>query len=89
MPKESPLDYDRGNGPKGRICRFFHVDTSALVANALENEDGSMVLERYFTNGRRPTDEGFFVFNAFLSKRGWQDDESEWSRTQKEQMSLS
>lgn len=84
-----PSDYNRGHGFDGRLCRFLHVDYSALAAKAIEENDDAKVLEWCYTIGRRPTDEEIFVFNAFLSKRGWQDDVSEWVQEQKEKMGLS
>jgi hypothetical protein len=33
-------------------------------------------LEWCFAHGRRPDEEEIFIFNAFLSKRGWRDNQS-------------
>jgi len=35
------------------------------------------VLAWCFAHGRRPNDEEIFIFNAFLSKRGWRDNQTE------------
>jgi hypothetical protein len=58
------------------------------VNKAREEPDDLKVLEWCFENGRRPTDEDIFVFNAFLSKRGWKDDVSNWVAAQKAKMGL-
>ncbi len=84
-----PSDYNRGHGFDGRLCRFLHVDYDALVAVTLAEEDDAKILERCYVNGRRPTEEEIVVFNAFLSKRGWRDDVSEWIAEQKAKMELS
>ena len=84
-----PSDYNRGHGLDGRMCRFLHVDYEAIVKKALEDGDDLNVLEWCYENGRHPSDEEIFVFNAFLSKRGWQDDVSEWVKEQKAEMGLS
>lgn len=83
-----PADYNRGHGFDGRLCRFLGIDYAALVAKTMEEKDDTKVLEWCCSNGRRPTDEELFVFNAFLSKRGWRDDVSEWVKEQKEKMGL-
>ncbi len=84
-----PADYNRGHGFDGRLCRFLRIDYAALVAKVEKENDDTKILEWCYSNGRRPTEEEIFVFNAFLSKRGWQDDVSEWVKEQKEKMGLS
>jgi hypothetical protein len=84
-----PSDYNRGHGLDGRVCRFLRIDYEAVVQKALSEEDDLKVLEWCYANGRRPTDEEIFVFNAFLTKRGWRDDVSSWVKEQKENLGLS
>src|SRR5580692_8608188 len=55
-----PADYNRGIGFDGRICRFLHIEYPALVDRALAGA----------------SDEEIFIFNSFLTKRGWHDDSS-------------
>ncbi len=83
-----PPDYNRGHGFDGRICRFLGIDYDQLARRALEERSDEKVLEWCYQTGRRPSDEEIFVFNAFLSKRGWQDDVSAWVKEQKEKMGL-
>ncbi len=87
--EQLPTDYNRGHGFDGRLCRFLHIDYASLVEKALEEKEDQKVLEWCYSNGRRPTEEEIFVFNAFLSKRGWQDDVSAWVEEQKKKMGLS
>src|ERR1700756_190659 len=78
-----PADYNRGTGYDGRVCRFLHVEYPALVEHVLAaNGDGGgsgsdeEILAWCFARGRKPNEEEIFIFNAFLSKRGWNDDGS-------------
>ncbi|HEY3761137.1 MAG TPA: DUF5069 domain-containing protein [Verrucomicrobiae bacterium] len=73
-----PSDYNRGHGFDGRCLRFLHVDYETLVKRALQGGTDEDILEWSFQNGRRPTEEEIFVWNAFMTKRGWRDDVSEW-----------
>jgi len=84
-----PSDYNRGHGFDDRMCRFLRVEYDALVRKVLKEKDDLKILEWCFEAGRRPTEEETFVFNAFLSKRGWNDDVSEWVKEQKEKLGLS
>jgi gluconokinase len=83
-----PADYNRGRGFDGRVCRFLHVDYALLVAKAVEEKDDRTVLQWCYEVGRRPSEEELFVFNAFLSKRGWQDDVSDWVQENKAKLGL-
>lgn len=75
---ELPEDYFDmlGDGFDGRTCRYLGVhytDVKAHVLSGLSDED---VLEWCQTNGRRLTDEEVLIYNSFMSKRGWRDDET-------------
>ena len=84
-----PPDYNCGHGFDGRLCRFLHVNYDALVTATLAEKDDAKILEWCYSNGRRPTEEEITIFNAFLSKRGWRDDVSDWIVEQKAKMGLS
>ena len=68
-----PPDYKHGTGTDGRVCRFLHVEYPSVVERVLAGATDEEVLEWCFARGRRPNDEEIFIFNAFLSKRGWRD----------------
>jgi hypothetical protein len=72
-----PADYNRGTGFDARSARFLQVAYPALVERTLQGGTDEEILEWCFRHGRRPGEEEIFVWNAFLSKRGWQDDASE------------
>lgn len=71
-----PADYNCGTGMDGRVCRFLHVEYPALVERVLAGDRDDKILEWCFAHGRKPNDEEIFIFNAFLTKRGWHDDGS-------------
>jgi gluconokinase len=73
-----PSDYNRGFGFDGRCIRFLHIAYPALVERTLQNGTDEEILDWCFQNGRRPSEEEIFVWNAFMTKRGWRDDVSEW-----------
>jgi gluconokinase len=72
-----PPDYKVGAGTDLRVCRFLGVDYQALVKRALAGGTEEEILEWCFAHGRRPNAEEVLMFNAFLSKRGWRDNQSE------------
>ncbi len=72
-----PSDYKRGTGTDARVCRFLRIEYSALRERVLAGATDEEVLEWCFAHGRRPNDEEVAVFNAFLSKRGWRDNQTE------------
>ena len=72
-----PADYKHGTGTDLRVCRFLHVEYPAVVERVLVGGTDNEVLEWCFANGRKPNEEEIFIFNAFLSKRGWRDNQTE------------
>lgn len=84
-----PADYRRGHGLDGRMLSFLKVDYDALVARTLQGGTDEEILAWCCEHGRRPSEEEIFIFNAFLAKRGWQDDHSAWVRDSKAKMGLS
>ena len=74
-----PADYHtyRGTGFDGRVFRFLGVEFASLVERVLAGGSDEVILDWCFVHGRKPSEEEIFMFNAFLSKRGWRDDSSE------------
>lgn len=70
-----PLDY-KTTGTDRRVCRFLRVDYSRLEEIVLAGASDPEALEWCFANGRKPEEEEILMFNAFLSKRGWRDNQS-------------
>jgi len=72
-----PSDYKRGTGTDSRVCRFLGVEYAAVVEQALAGVGDKEILEWCFAHGRKPSEEEVFMFNAFLSKRGWRDNQTQ------------
>ncbi len=73
-----PADYNLGKGFDGRCVRFLKVEYAVLVERTLQGGTDEEILEWCFQKGHRPGEEEILVWNAFMTKRGWRDDVSEW-----------
>lgn len=74
-----PPEYDSmlGNGFDGRTCRYLRVKYGDVKREVLAGKSDEEVLEWCFKHGRRLTDEEILIYNSFMSKRGWRDDETD------------
>jgi Domain of unknown function (DUF5069) len=72
-----PPDYhaNLSKGFDGRCCRFLKVDYAALRERVLQGGSDPEILEWCLARGRRPDEEQILVWNSFLRKRGWRDEE--------------
>jgi hypothetical protein len=64
-----------GAGLDGRCCRFLDVDYGALCARMLTGGSDEEVFEWCCDHGTRPSDEQVLVWNKFMLKRGWRDED--------------
>jgi len=73
-----PADYvpNLGVGFDERCVLFLHVEYAQLVERAKQGGSDEELLAWCFEHGRKPTDEEVMVWNAFMSKRGWNDEAS-------------
>ena len=71
-----PSDYKRGTGTDLRVCKFLHVEHPALAGRVLAGGSDDELLEWCFAHGRKPNEDEIFMFNAFLTKRGWRDNQT-------------
>jgi gluconokinase len=74
-----PKDYHDmlGNGFDGRTCRYLSVRYQDVKAQVLSGKTDEEVLDWCLATGRRLTDEQVLIYNSFMSKRGWRDDETD------------
>ena len=72
-----PTDYKHGAGTDLRVCKFLRVEYPAVVQRVLAGASDTEALEWCFAKGRKPDDEEIFMFNAFLTKRAWRDNQTE------------
>jgi gluconokinase len=71
-----PPDYKHGAGTDLRVCRLLRVEYPAVVERTLAGGTDEAILAWCFARGRRPDEEEIVMFNAFLTKRGWRDNQS-------------
>lgn len=74
-----PGDYHEmlGQGFDGRTCRYLQVNYEDVCAQVRAGKSNEEVLEWCFTQGRRLNAEEILIYNSFMSKRGWHDDETD------------
>ena len=66
-----------GKGFDGRTLRYLRVSYEDVKTQVLSRKSDADVLEWCFSNGRRLNAEEILIYNSFMSKRGWHDDESD------------
>ena len=66
-----------GQGFDGRTCRYLGVTYESVRERVLSGEPDAAVLEWCMATGCRLTPEEILVYNSFMSKRGWRDDETD------------
>jgi hypothetical protein len=66
-----------GHGFDGRTCRYLSVRYDDVKAQVLSGKSDEQVLDWCFTTGHPLTDEQVLIYNSFMSKRGWRDDETD------------
>lgn len=77
-----------GVGFDGRCCRFLKIRYEDIKKQIIEGKEDVEILEWCYTNGYRPNDEEVFIWNLFMEKRGWRDDDSELVQEEKEKIGL-
>ena len=71
------LHANLGKGFDERCVSFLRVSYEALSARVIEGLDDGQLLAWCFENGFKPNSEQIEIWNAFMTKRGWNDDASE------------
>lgn len=66
-----------GQGFDGRTCRYLEVSYEDIRHQVLAGKSDDEVLEWCSQNGRRLNAEQILIYNSFMSKRGWHDDETD------------
>lgn len=74
-----PADYFDmlGKGFDGRTCRYLEVTYEDVKAQVLAGKSDEEVFDWCTAHGRKLTDEQVLIYNSFMSKRGWRDDETD------------
>jgi hypothetical protein len=66
-----------GQGFDGRTCRYLRVQYEDVAKQVKSGKSNEEVIDWCFGNGRSLTEEEILIYNSFMSKRGWHDDESD------------
>ena len=66
-----------GQGFDGRTCRYLGVSYEDVKAQVLGGRSDEETLDWCFAHGRRLNEEEVLIYNSFMSKRGWRDDETD------------
>ncbi len=64
-----------GSGFDGRCCRFLGVEYTAVRERALKGGTDAEILAWCFEHGTRPSEEQILIWNKFMLKRGWRDED--------------
>jgi hypothetical protein len=64
-----------GVGFDGRCCRFLGVEYLALRERGLAGGSDADVLAWCYSVGKKPGDEQVLIWNKFMRKRGWRDED--------------
>jgi gluconokinase len=64
-----------GGGFDGRCCRYLEVEYAALRERVLAGGSDEEIFAWCCEHGHRPNAEQIFVWNKFMLKRGWRDEE--------------
>lgn len=64
-----------GDGFDGRCCRFLNVSYSALCDRVHTGGTDEEILAWCHARGTRPSEEHLLVWNKFMLKRGWRDED--------------
>ena len=78
-----------GAGFDGRCCRFLGIQYPDFLEEVKKGAKDEDLLEWAYQKGRRPNDEEVFIWNLFMEKRGWRDDDSDLVQKEKESIGLS
>ena len=63
-------------GYNSRCLRFLGVGYEDVFEQVRQGKSDEEILAWCFENGRKPTEEAVFVWNQFMEKKGWRDEES-------------
>ena len=74
-----PADYFDmlGQGFDGRTCRYLGVSYEAVREQVLSGMTNEELLDWCHEHGRRLNAEELLIYNSFMSKLGWRDDETD------------
>ena len=77
LKRQLPEEYfpHLGEGMDGRACHFLRVDYREIVSKVEEGLSDTEILQWCFENRGRPGEQEILIWNNFMRKRGWRDEE--------------
>jgi gluconokinase len=72
-----PDDYNLGVGFDERCIKFLNIKYDELIERVLQGGSDEDILAWCFDKGRKPSDNDIEIWNGFMTKVGWRDDNSE------------
>ncbi len=82
------LHANLGKGFDERISSFLGVEYETICARTVQGATDEEVLDWCFQKGTRPSEEQIEIWNAFMTKRGWNDELSETLIRRKKESAL-
>ena len=76
-------------GYNSRCLKFLRVHYDDIFGLVEQGKTDREIIDWCFENGRQPNEEEIAVWNQFMEKKGWRDEESEQLETYKAQSGLS
>jgi gluconokinase len=64
-----------GSGFDGRCCRFLGVNYHTLCERVMFGGSDNDILAWCFSTGIHPNDDQILIWNKFMLKRGWRDED--------------
>ena len=82
---ELPAEYQGHLGERmdARCCAFLGVNYDDLACKIQEGASDDEIAEWCFTQGRRPGEQDLQLWNSFMLKRGWREEDPEVTATLK------
>ena len=73
LPADYHENFGRRQGGDGMLCNFLRVEHGKLCELVMTGGTDEEILEWCYVNGRRLNEGDIMVWNAFISKLGWND----------------
>ncbi|MDP6041506.1 MAG: DUF5069 domain-containing protein [Candidatus Latescibacteria bacterium] len=93
LANELPEEYVVKMKTKGcynsRCLKFLRVSYDNVLEQVRQGKNDEDILNWCFENGRQPDEEEIFVWNQFMEKKGWRDEESKQLEDYKAESGLS
>ena len=89
LPDEYVAKMRVKNCYNSRCLRFLGVSYDDVLEQVKQGKTDEEILDWCFANGRRPGEEEVFVWNQFMEKKGWRDEETAQLEAYKAESGLS